>query len=214
VGDDPDGDLRELVHRGDRAGAVHHLMQRHGPAVYRYCRVALRDAALAEDVHQQVFVEAFRDLPRFAGRSTLRIWLFSIARHRVLDAAKKRRRAANSVDEILAAEVADPRPLATESIDDARLRAALLASLAELDARTRTTLLLRYQQGFSFTEMAAICGEKPSTLNARVVRALPQLRRAIEARLPPSGGRLRRTSRAADDDGAIDPCELSSPAAA
>lgn len=183
VGDDPDGDVLELVRQGDLAGALRRLMQRHGAAVYRYCRAALRDAALADDVHQQVFVEAFRDLPRFAGRSTVRLWLFAIARHRVLDAAKKRRRGADCVDEVLAADVADPRPLATESLDEARLRAALIASLGELHEPTRTTVLLRYQQGFSFAEMAAICREKPSTLNARVVRALPMLREAIEARL-------------------------------
>jgi RNA polymerase sigma-70 factor (ECF subfamily) len=213
VGEDPDGDVLELVRRGDVAGALRRLMQRHGAAVYRYCRAALRDAALAEDVHQRVFVEAFRDLPRFGGRSAVRIWLFAIARHRVLDAAKQRRRRATCVDEAVAAEVADPRPLATESIDDARLRDALVASLAELPPRTRTTLLLRYQQGFSFAEMAAICGEKPSTLNARVVRVLPLLRRAIEARLQGRGSRLRRAG-TASDEGAGDPGELTSPAAA
>src|SRR5262249_39612715 len=83
-GSDPDADVLALVGRDTRV-ALHHLMQRHGRAVYRYCRIALGDAVLADDVHQQVFIEAFRDLPGFAGRSTLRTWLLGIARHRVLD---------------------------------------------------------------------------------------------------------------------------------
>jgi DNA-directed RNA polymerase specialized sigma24 family protein len=44
-------------------------------------------------------------------------------------------------------------------------------------------VLLRYQQGFSFDEMAAICRERPATLRARVARALPVMRASIEARL-------------------------------
>src|SRR5262249_23650225 len=79
-------------------------------AVYRYCRIALGDTVLADDVHQQVFIEAFRDLPGFAGRSTLRTWLFGIARHRVLDAAKRRRRARAHLDITGGADLPDPRP--------------------------------------------------------------------------------------------------------
>src|SRR5262245_14618748 len=88
---DPDGDIVELIQRGDLRSALTSLMRRHGVAVYRYCREELHDRTLADDVHQQIFIQAYRDLMRFAGRSTLRTWLFAIARHRVLDAAKSRR---------------------------------------------------------------------------------------------------------------------------
>jgi RNA polymerase sigma-70 factor (ECF subfamily) len=73
-------------------------MQRHGPSVYRYCREALRDRALAEDVQQQVLIAVFRDPRKFSARSTVRTWLFAIARHRVLDAVESRRRARSHVD--------------------------------------------------------------------------------------------------------------------
>jgi RNA polymerase sigma-70 factor (ECF subfamily) len=158
-------------------------MRRHGAAVHRYCREALRDGALADDVHQQVFIEAFRDLPRFEGRSTVRAWLLAIARNRVLDAVRARSRAQSHIEEAECPDMADPRPLPSESIDDTRLREALVASLGKLDHDVRTAVLLRYQQGFTFEEMAEICCEKPGTLQARVARALPQLRAHIEARV-------------------------------
>jgi RNA polymerase sigma-70 factor (ECF subfamily) len=180
---DPDDDVIELLGKNDVRSAIHRLMQRYGVAVYRYCRVALRDPVLADDVHQQVFIEAFRDLPSFAGRSTVRIWLFSITRHRVLDAAKKRRRMPDCIEDTMVGEVPDLRPLAPEAIDDDRLGRALIASVADLDERTRAAILLRYQQGFTFEQMGAICGEKPGTLLARVGRALPLLRARIESRL-------------------------------
>ena len=76
--DDPDRDVLDLVERGDVTTALRRLMQRYSTVVRRYCRDALRDAILADDVHQQVFMEVFRDLPRFAGRAPVRLWLFAI----------------------------------------------------------------------------------------------------------------------------------------
>lgn len=162
-------------------------MQRHGTSIYRYCREALRDRALAEDVHQQVFIAAFRDLPRFSRRSTVRTWLFAIARHRVLDAAKSRRRARSHVDGEDATDIPDPRPSPGERMDDVRLREALIACLQKLPEHVRTALLLRFQQGFTFEEMADVCHEKPGTLQAQVARAMPSLRTCIETR---TGGTL------------------------
>jgi RNA polymerase sigma-70 factor (ECF subfamily) len=184
---DPDSDVIGLVANGDMTGALRSLMRRHGTSVYRYCREALRDTALAEDVQQQVFMAAFRDLPRFSGRSTVRTWLFAIARHRVLDAAKSRRRARSHVDGDDAAHVPDPRPSAGERMDDARLREALLDCLQKLAPHVLTALLLRFQQGFTFEEMAEVCHEKSGTLQAQVSRAMPALRTCIETH---TGGTL------------------------
>jgi len=184
---DPDRDILGLVAHGDMTGALRRLMERHGIAVYRYCREALRDATLADDVQQQVFIEAFRDLTKFHGRSSVKTWLFAIARHRVLDAAKSRRRTHARFERDDAIGVPDARPGAGEIIDEARLREALVECLAQLREPIREALLLRFQQGFTFEDMAELCGEKPGTLQAKVTRALPVLRTCIEHR---TGGRL------------------------
>jgi RNA polymerase sigma-70 factor (ECF subfamily) len=175
-----DQDIVDMIGLGQLRPALERLMQRHGAAVFRYCLLEVNDAALADDIHQQVFIEAFRDMPRFARRSTLRTWLLGIARHRVLDAVKRRRRARSHVATDLAIELPDPRPLPGEGIDDARLRASLAACIARLDEPARTSVLLRYQQGLSYEEMAVICDEKPGTLQARVARALHRLRDMID----------------------------------
>jgi RNA polymerase sigma-70 factor (ECF subfamily) len=184
---DPDRDIVELVAADDTTGALHLLMRRHGRSVYRYCREALRDATLADDVHQQVFIQAHRDLPNFARRSTVRTWLFAIARNRVLDAAKSRGRAEAHIDDHSAADACDPTAPPGERLDEAQLREALVDCVGKLPERVRTAVLLRYQQGFSFEEMAEICREKSRTLQARVARALPLLRACVERR---TGGDL------------------------
>src|SRR5262249_27981584 len=156
-----DVEIIGLIIRGNMKEALRRLMQRYGTQIYRYCRTQLRDSSLADDVHQQVFIDAYRELPKFNRRSSIRTWLFAIARHRVLDDAKSRRRA-QTRRETLA--VADPSPSPGERIDDARLLEALHHCLGELRGSIRTALLLRFQHGFTFEDMAEVCREKPGTL--------------------------------------------------
>jgi RNA polymerase sigma-70 factor, ECF subfamily len=177
---DPDSDVLDLVAKGDMTGALQLLMKRYGTAVYRFCREALRDATLAEDVQQQVFFQSFRDLPRFRRQSSVRTWLFAIAHHRVLDAVKARNRQQSRVEPGEPADVPDPHASPGDRIDDARLRAALVTCLDELPETVQTALLLRFQQGFTFEEMAKVCGKKSGTLQAQVMRALPDLRDCIK----------------------------------
>lgn len=158
--EDPDGDIVCLINAGDLNTALRSLMQRYGTAVYRYCRAALRDPVLADDVHQQVFMEAHRDLAKFAGIAMLRTWLFAIARHRVVDAVRSRRRALAHIEDCSMTDTPDLNPAPGERIDDARLHQALLASFGDLSEDLRTAVLLRYQQGLTFEDMAEICDEK------------------------------------------------------
>jgi RNA polymerase sigma-70 factor (ECF subfamily) len=193
---DCDGDVVDLARRGDVKAALSRLMQRHGVRIYHYCSAALRDTALADDVHQLIFIQAFRDLPRFQGRSTIRTWLFGIARHRVLDAARARCRTRRRAWLPQHNTPPDPPPPVGESIDDLRLREALVLSLERLDDKARTALLLHYQQGLTFEEIAVICREKAGTLAARVARALPRLRADIESRVRSPPERVYRGRRA------------------
>ena len=187
---DPDRDVIALVRRGEVTRALALLMTRHGRPIYRYCCEELHDTALAEDVQQQVFVAAFHSLPHFEGRSSLRAWLFGIARHRVLDAVKlrgrDRARLVQAADE--PAITFDARLSPGEALDELRLREALRAELARLPEPVRTAIVLQYQHGLSIAEIAKVLHEKPGTISARVLRALPVLHEQIAARLRPPLG--------------------------
>ncbi|MEO7733810.1 MAG: RNA polymerase sigma factor [Kofleriaceae bacterium] len=175
-----------LVKQDNLSDATRLLMERYGTAMFRYACAEVRDPALADDVRQVVFIEAHRDLRRFAGDSTLRVWLFGIARHRVLDAVKKRRRIQRHYEDADGTDAVDPYQSPGESIDDARARCLLYQCLDKLNDKSRIAVLMHYLMGFTFEEMARICGEKPGTLHARVTRALHQLRVLIaRARTPP-----------------------------
>lgn len=194
--DDADDDVNGLVERGDFRMALHRLMKRHRARVHRYCSAVLHDPVLADDVCQQIFIQVFRDLSQFHRRSKIRAWLFGIARHRILDAAKARRRWQAHQEGSSDTELPDPRHSPAEALDEMRRREALARGLEQLDDRARSAVLLHYQQGLTFQEMAAICREKPGTLAARVARALPVLRADIESRIrsPPCETRWQRAA--------------------
>jgi RNA polymerase sigma-70 factor, ECF subfamily len=176
-------DALAALDAGDLRTALDVLMQAYGTTIYRFCRQMTADAALADDVHQMTFVQAYEGLERFSRRSTLSTWLFSIARHRCLDALKvsRRRRARfEAMDEL-------PEVPVAESGGEHRLQQgaraqALHECLQQLRDDIRTAILLRFQEELSYVEMSRACGDRPATLQARVVRALPALRRCLERR--------------------------------
>jgi len=176
----PEDEAREALARGDHREALTVLMQAYGRDLHRHCYQVLRDRDLADDVQQTVFVEAYRDLPGFAGRSSLRTWLYGIARHRCLDAMKigaRWRRRFVRVEPL--PDPADERPRADDALAESGQVGALVAALASLPIDTRIAVLLRYREGMTFEEIGAVCREKPATVQARVARALPRLRAAL-----------------------------------
>ena len=60
-------------------------LERHGDALYRYARARLGARDLAEDLVQETLLAAPRARQQFAGRSSVRTWLFSILRHKIVD---------------------------------------------------------------------------------------------------------------------------------
>lgn len=171
----------ESLDADDPEGALDVLMEAYGPALYRYCRSLVKDPELAEEAHQLTFVQAYEALGTFGRRSSLRSWLFSIARHRCLDCAKieRRRRKRFQLTAVLP-EAPHPEPTAEEELGQRDRLAALKECLQRLPERIRETVLLRYAQGLSYVEMEDLGTGRAATLQARVARALPRLRTCLE----------------------------------
>jgi RNA polymerase sigma-70 factor (ECF subfamily) len=165
----------------DRRAALTEMMEAHGEAVFGFCARVLRDRALAEDMTQQVFLEAYRDLDRFQRRSSLRTWLFGIAYHRCLDLLKSQRRRSKRIEsnDQLVIDFEDPGDGPIEYVGRAQLLAALEQCLKALSPEVRATVLLRFRTGFTYEELAAQLAATADALQIRVARALPALRRCL-----------------------------------
>lgn len=184
-----DEDVVEALQSGDRRRALTLLMSRHGERIFRYAMGMTGDSHLAEEIRQQVFVDAYRDLPRFAGRSQVRTWLFGIARHRVLDATKARRRWTKRYKQEPPDEpdVYDRDP--DDELDRHRLAGIIEGCLRKLAPAALEAIMLRFQQELSYGEVAALIGDRAGTVQQRVARALPVLRKCVDAQLNPGAAR-------------------------
>jgi RNA polymerase sigma factor (sigma-70 family) len=179
-----DREICAMVARDERRAAVAALMDTHGDAVYGFCVRVLRDRSLADDVLQRVFLDAYRSIDRYQERSSLIGWLIGIAGHRCQDALRAQRRYAQRMtsDEQAMTEAADPGSLPIDRLERTRILAALDECLHVLSSEARMTVLLRFQHGKSYEEIAALLDTSVNALQARISRALPVLKRCLEGK--------------------------------
>jgi RNA polymerase sigma-70 factor (ECF subfamily) len=175
----------------------------------------------AEDAIQEALLRAWRGLPRFDGRSSLRAWLYKIATNTCLDTIAGRKRRVLPVDHGAATNGEPPGLPLTESVwiepfpdallDDRGVAAAagpaatfelresvelaFVAALQHLPATQRAVLILREVLGFSAQETAEVL----ETTVAAVNSALQRARRTIDERLPERS--QQQTLRALGDEG-------------
>jgi RNA polymerase sigma-70 factor (ECF subfamily) len=127
----------------------------------------------ADDLAQETFLRALRSLPGFAGRSSARTWLLSIARRTVIDryrSAAVRPRCADVPDWEEAVE--RHRPAVTGGFEDGIALGDLLARVPE---QRREAFVLTQVVGMSYGEAAEVAGCPIGTVRSRVARAREQL---------------------------------------
>jgi RNA polymerase sigma-70 factor (ECF subfamily) len=138
------------------------------------------DAFLAEDLAQETFVKAFRNLAAFDSRRRLSSWLFRIAHNTAIDALRRSKPPTVAID----ADDPSDEPAAPTTGDPVERRAlgrALQAALAKLRPDQRTVVVLRYENGLSFEEIGQVLGIPEATARSHVHRARKELARFMTA---------------------------------
>ncbi len=157
-------------------GALAALWQELQPALLRYLRACDRDAA--EDIASDTWLEVTRRLDRFSGgEREFRGWLFTIARHRLIDS---RRRAARQRTTLVAwlqdrPGVDDP---AADVLVDLSTRASLRL-VSELPPEQAAAVRLRVMAGLDTDQVAAIMGKQPGNVRVLSHRGLRNLARRL-----------------------------------
>jgi RNA polymerase sigma-70 factor (ECF subfamily) len=153
---------------GDRAAAAEFVRASQAD-VWRMC-VHLGSLRDAEDLTQETFARAFASLHRFAGRSSARTWLLSIARRVCADAIRTRRPLVPVAELEVDGLEADP----ADSV-------ALRMLLGSLDAPFREAFVLTQILGLTYPEAADVAGCPVGTIRSRVARARHALVRGLSA---------------------------------
>jgi RNA polymerase sigma-70 factor (ECF subfamily) len=131
------------------------LVERHGGAVARFAS-SMGAREDVDEIVQDTFVRAFTAIDGFRGESSLRTWLFTIARRLLLDRRRAARRRGEHVEvhETDAATEFDPLDGVVADETQDRLRTAL----ARLSTTQREVFVLRVSEGLSYREIAEAVG--------------------------------------------------------
>jgi RNA polymerase sigma-70 factor (ECF subfamily) len=162
--------------RGAQRGSVadlERLFREHWPRAYRAAHLVTGDAAAAEDIAQEAFLAAIRNLDRFDRRRPFAPWLHRIVVNRAIDWTRAR---------TLRAELAaDSAPEAAAPDEDAALDGDIVLALAGLGPEHRAVVVLRHLLGYTPGEIAAMLELPRGTVNSRLRRALDALGRELDA---------------------------------
>jgi RNA polymerase sigma-70 factor (ECF subfamily) len=172
-----DATLVERLPRDDSGDELRELYRRYSGQLFGFACNALGDRGLAEEVVQDVFARAWRHAGEYdPQRASVRTWLFSIARNRVVDA---RRRAAVRPGVTVEAEPESPAEL-DRTLEQAVLRWQIAAALARLSPEHREVIRLAHYGGLTLREIAERQGIPLGTVKSRTSYALRSLRLILD----------------------------------
>jgi RNA polymerase sigma factor (sigma-70 family) len=188
--DTSDEDLMHAFAAGD-AAAFETLYDRHALPVWRFVQRSVQNAALADDLVQDVWFTLARQAPTYAVSARFRTWLFTLAHHRMVDHWRRdsyRSRGHTSLDAETEEGAALAETLAAESgfgperqLTSREQAQALLDALAALPAPQREAFLLQAEGGLSLAEIAATTGVSLETAKSRLRYARARLRETLVA---------------------------------
>ena len=177
---DEDASLAVRAGKGD-AAAFGALYDRYVEAVYRYVYYRVRNDADAEDLVSDVFMRALRAIPRYEPRVAFLAWLYRIARNAVIDRSR-RARTQVSFEDALAHPGADQIVEPDASILALSDSEAVRRALTQLTPLQQEVIVLRFVEGYSTEEIAAVVGKREGTVRGIQFRALEALRTLIPSR--------------------------------
>jgi RNA polymerase sigma-70 factor, ECF subfamily len=175
----PDGVLIGRIAHGDRL-AMQQLFARHHVRVYRFVLRLVGNAATAEDLISEVFLDVWRQAGRFEGRSAVSTWLLAIARFKALSALRKQP-TTKELDEETAAAIEDPSDdpeVAAQKKDKGEI---LRKCLATLSPEHREIIDLVYYHDKSVEEVAEIVKIPENTVKTRMFYARKKLAELLAA---------------------------------
>ena len=158
------------------------LYQAYAAGIYRLCYGLLLNKQDAEDVSQEAFVYAFKNLHRYdSARASFKTWLYTIAISRCRNLYRRKRPGLMDISQMLQLPVAGPKSETPETVVvENDVRESVESALAALSPRLREAIVLRYGHGLMYREMAAVMDCPQKTAESRVRLAHEALRGVLQ----------------------------------
>jgi len=170
-----DQKLVQKIAAGDQA-AMKQLYEKHSGPLFHFAKNWLANPHEASDIVHETMLEVWQRADRFQGRSSLKSWIFSIARNKSIDKNRKGSRLSYT-DEMPETETEDTSPIdALEASQDAVL---LKSCIAELSETHRRMIHLAFYEDLSYREIAEIEDCPVGTVKTRILHAKKLLMRSL-----------------------------------
>jgi RNA polymerase sigma-70 factor (ECF subfamily) len=145
-------------------------------AIYRFVLMTVSDKEKAEDITQDVFMRFWQALREGTVLRNDRALLYAIARNLVIDWYRKKKESSLDAltDEGIEFEGSNDTPILESAMNEEVLRVVYT-----LDEPSRESMLLRFVEGFSPAEIAALRGESANAVSVRINRALKKVREQL-----------------------------------
>lgn len=172
--------------RGDKH-AFALMVDAHSDKIYRLALKMLGNEQDAEDVLQEVFIKAFKNIQGFEGRSKVSTWLFRIAVNESLMLLRKRKGVTVDIDqeyetndgELMPRQITDWCCLPEKELMSGETRQAIDLAIQSLSDANRAAFLLRDVEGLSTQDAAEVLNISESALKVRLMRARLALREVL-----------------------------------
>jgi RNA polymerase sigma-70 factor (ECF subfamily) len=172
--------------RGGDSEAFSVLVEGHSRSVFKLAYRMTGNEQDAEDVVQETFLRAYRQLDKFDNRASFGTWLYRIAANCSLDLirSRKRRQEMNAPAEsegpelVMTIAAGDPAP--DRLAFSGEIRQLIEPALKLLSAAERTAFVLRHYEGMGIEEIGQALGVESGAAKHSVFRAVQKLRRALE----------------------------------
>jgi RNA polymerase sigma-70 factor, ECF subfamily len=154
------------------------LYARYLDAIYRYIYFRIGDEIEAEDITEEVFIRAWEALPNYSyGEYPFTSWLYRIARNRIIDHHRKRKTQVLPDDELHPGGIMQSsEEKLVQKLDSADLAKAIQM----LEEEEQQVVILRFVEGLSHREVAAVIGKSEGASRIIQHRALAALQKALK----------------------------------
>ncbi len=168
------------------SSAFDQLVVRHQKSIQRVCYRFTGNTEDAADLTQEVFVKAYRSLPKFRGSSAFSTWLYRIAVNACLSFKASRKNRAEEWDEDH--DIVAEGPSAEESLDSRMNAETLRQALDSLPEKQRVTVIMKVLEERTHAEVAEILGSNVGTVKANLFFAIRNLRKQLSTQLATTMG--------------------------
>jgi RNA polymerase sigma-70 factor, ECF subfamily len=177
------GAILARARQGD-SDAFRVLVERHSRSVFRLAFRMTGNEQDAEDVVQESFLRAYRQLGRFESRANFGTWLYRIVANCSVDLMRARQSRQNhgrleSLDELEADPAPTDSPTPERLAQSAQIGTRVIAALGGLSPLERAAFTLRHYEGRSIDEISRLLGLRTSATKHSVFRAVRKLRIAL-----------------------------------